>query len=436
LAWQFSKIIPANDVLSSARLRFGYGRVGRGPAAYATTTPFFVPNAGNVGWGEGWNPGVDPNAYGGAFAQFTTAGNPDLKPEIKTEIEGGLDLGFWKNRINLNATYYTNTTDDLILQVATPESSGFTTQLSNAAKIENKGIELETRISLISNRNLDWNIYGNFSRNRNEVLEMAGTNQVAVSGFNDPQSSAVIGEQLGVLFGTRWDRDENGDIILDEFGFPTQANDLGVVGDPNPDYKYGVGSGLSWKNFNVNILFDVNQGAEIWNGTRAALAFFGKAAETDVTTTLTEQQATTLKIATGQTVAERYAFRKAADGSYTVRGEIKDFGAGDVFVEETWYRIGLGSGFTGPSEPFIEDASWARLRELSLSYTFTKDLLKWDWLENATLSFTGRNLALWTDYTGNDPDTNLVGPGNNGQGLDYFINPSTKSYKVALNLTF
>ena len=125
---------------------------------------------------------------------------------------------------------------------------------------------------------------------------------------------------------------------------------------------------------------------------------------------------------------------KNADGSYTVRGEIKDYGAGQVFVDEQFYRNGPGSGFTGPEEEFVEDATWSRLREVTLSYNFGNNLT--NWLRGASLSFTGRNLLLWTDYQGNDPDTNLTGAGQNGFGLDYFQNPGTRTYRIALNLNF
>jgi len=436
VAWQFSELLPANAVLSSGKLRGGWGQVGRGPDPYLTRTNFYTPTAANIGYGEGWGPGVNPIAYGGAFPQSTVAGNPNIKPEIKTEIEAGADLGFWNDRIGLAFTYYDNITEDLIIQVETPESSGFTSQIANAAEVKNNGIELELDLAIIRRPELNWNIYGNFTRNRNEVTKMAGTESISISGFAGTSSRAVLGQQLGVLWGAKWDREEDGSLILDEDGFPTLANAAGVIGDPNPDYRMGIGSALNWKGFSVNLLFDFSQGGDIWNGTRGALAFFGMAGYTTEETILTPEQANALKIYTGETVAERYPFRENGDGTYTVRGKIDNFGGDDVFLDETWYRIGPGSGFTGPDEQFVEDASWARLRELTLAYNFGEQLTNVPWLQGASLAFTGRNLFLWTDYTGNDPDTNLTGSGLNGLGLDYFQNPSSRTYKVTLNLAF
>ncbi|MCB0571928.1 MAG: SusC/RagA family TonB-linked outer membrane protein [Phaeodactylibacter sp.] len=434
VAWMFSKLLPSRDVLSSGRIRGGYGQVGRGPDPYLTGIDFYAPTAANTGFGEGWGPGVNPGAYGGGFAQSTIAGNPNIKPEIKTEIEGGIDLGFVKDRFNLGFTYYTNTTDDLIISVVQPSSTGFTSQIANAATIENKGIELELDLGIISKNDLSFNIYGNFTHNRNEVTEMVGTESLFLAGFSGGSSRAVVGEQLGVLFAGTWARDASGNLDLDENGFPQLGDVSGVIGDPNPDWRAGIGGLLNYKGFSLNVLFDHSEGGDIWNGTRGALAYFGRAESTGVTTTLSSDQANTLKIYGGKTVAEQYPFWQNSDGSYTVRGEVKDYGAGPVFVEEQFYRVGPGSGFTGPEENFVEDATWSRLREVTLSYNFGNNLT--NWLRGASLSLTGRNLLLWTDYQGNDPDTNLTGAGQNGFGLDYFNNPGTRTYKVTLNLNF
>ena len=175
----------------------------------------------------------------------------------------------------------------------------------------------------------------------------------------------------------------------------------------------------------------------MWNGTKGALTFFGRSEFTAEETTLTAEQATTLTNFVGLTAAEMYPWLANPDGSYTVRGKVEDFGGGEVLIDETYYHVGPGSGFTGPDEPFVEDASWSRLREVSLSYTINSQGLRdATFIEGITITATGRNLALWTDYTGNDPDQNLTGANNNGIGLDYFQNPSTRSYQIALNLRF
>ncbi|HNP20304.1 MAG TPA: SusC/RagA family TonB-linked outer membrane protein [Fulvivirga sp.] len=434
VAWQFSKMlgVTPNSPFSFGKLRVSYGKVGREPSAYSTQT-FFV----NASYTDGWGAVIDAAQYGGGFRQSLQAGNPNIKPEIKTEVEFGVDMRFLKDKLSFSGTYYSNTTDDLIVPRELPSSSGFSQTVANTAKIENKGIEIELEGQIISTGDFKASVYGNWFRNRNEVVEIEGTTEISLNGFQGSTSSAVVGEQLGVLYGDRWDRDEDtGDLILDASGFPQLAGTPGVLGDPNPDWKAGIGTRLAYKGFSLNVLFEHSQGGDIWNGTKGALAYFGRAGYTNHTTTLTAAQANTLLDYEGLTAANAYAGYANSDGTYTIRGYVKDFGGGEVLIDETYYWSGPGSGFTGPSEQFIEDATWTRLRELTLSYNFGGlDALTKVGIKKASLSLTGRNLFIWTDYTGIDPDTNLSGA-SNGFGLDYFNNPSTRSYIVTLNVTF
>ena len=147
---------------------------------------------------------------------------------------------------------------------------------------------------------------------------------------------------------------------------------------------------------------------------------------------ISADKAAQIKNARGQTV-DQFATANT-DGSYTVRGNLKDFGAGEVLLDQYWYT-GLGGGFGPVGEQFIYDASWVRLRELSLSYQLPESVCKALHIPGASLGFTGRNLALWTNspQLGVDPETNLTGV-TNGRGLDYFNNPGTKSYIFSLSV--
>ena len=437
VAWQFTKMMKENKILSFGKLRIGIGQVGRGPGAYSLQRTYFAPTAANTGWGEGWGPGLNPGSYGGGFALSSVATNPELKAEIKTEFEIGTDLRFLKDRFYVNFTYYQNEVKDLLIQVDVPGSSGALSKFENAATLENRGIELELGGLVMEKGDFTWNAYANYSRNRNEVTDMSGVESILLSGFSGTSSRAVLGEPVGTLWGAKWDRDAGGAQILDANGFPTIAAEPGVIGDPNPDFRMGIGSDFSYKKWNLGILFDMSIGGDMWNGTKGALTYFGRTDETAVETTLSPAQASSLKIYDGSTVADNYGYLVNADGNYVVRGKIENFGGGDVFLDESYYWSGPGSGFTGPDEQFLEDASWSRLREVSLSYDLTSDKLKEvAKIHAAKITFTGRNLLLFTDYTGNDPDQNLNGSGNNGFGLDYFQNPSTRTYQFTLNLTF
>ena len=325
------------------------------------------------------------------------------------------------NRIKLNATYYTNETKDLLVDVPLNGSSTFSTLYGNFATIQNKGIEIDFDANILSsNSSVKWNVFGNWSMNRNEVTQLDGTESLFLNGFTGSSSRAVLGQPLGVLWGGKFDRDTNGTMILDANGFPTVALSEGVIGDPNPKWRGAIGTSVSYKNFKLSTLFDASIGGELWDGTNGALNNFGRTWETANESTLT----TPLVNYNGVTIPVG-----------TVRGNIRDFGAGPVFLDQSWYQS-VGGGFGPVSEQFIKSASWVKWRELTLSY-----LLKFKdskiGIESITFSGTGRNLWLWTEAKdlGQDPETNLTG-GSNGRGLQYFNSPNSKSLLFTVNLKF
>ena len=222
-------------------------------------------------------------------------------------------------------------------------------------------------------------------------------------------------EQFSVL------KNEKGGLALDENGFPQASSEESVIGNPNPDWIASLGTTLSYKGFTLSFLFDHVQGGDIWNGTKGALYTFGT--HKDVGNEVVSSQA--LKTYTGATIAANTPFR----------GMVQDFGAGSVALTQPWFE-GLGGGFGPVGAQFIENGTRTRLREITLGYTLSaENILKKLRLNSIEFSITGRNLALWTDYTGIDPETNLTGP-SNGRGLDYFNNPSTRSFLMSIKVNY
>ena len=434
-AWQFTKLgaLADNKVLSFGKLRAAYGQVGVQPVPYLTQT-YYVP-ANTVQIADGWGSTLDAANFGGGFIRSAVQGNPKIKPERKTEIELGADFRFLSDRLSLGATVYSNRTVDAILSVPVAATSGYTSTNANAAEIKNRGVELNLDAEIIRNLGgFSWTLSPNFSKNRNEVVDLAGAESISLTGFTGSTSRAVKGYQLGALWGSRWDRDESGKIILDSNGFPTLAATEGVIGDPNPSWRGGVNNTFSYKGLSLNVLIDHVHNIDVWNGTKGALYSYGTHADTGVETTLSAAEAGSLKLWNGQTVAQRYA--PGAGGSYTFRGSIHDFGGGPVVLDEQWYRVGLGNGFNGPSEQFVEKVNYTRLREVTLTYSLGQQWFREKTkLSSVDFSVTGRNLILWTNYSGVDPETNLTGV-SNGRGLDYFNNPSTKSLIFSVKFNY
>jgi TonB-linked SusC/RagA family outer membrane protein len=412
--YKFTKNLDSK-ILTDGKLRLTFGQIASIPRPYAGITYF------NSALGaEGYGPAYDSGVYNGSFQRSATGGNPNLKPEIKTEFEIGTDLEFF-SRIKLNATYYTNETKDLLVDVPLNGSSTFSTLYGNFATIQNKGIEIDFDANILSSDSaIKWNIFGNWSMNRNKVTQLEGTESLFLNGFTGSSSRAVLGQPLGVLWGGKFDRDINGTMILDANGFPTVALSEGVIGDPNPNWRGAIGTSISYKNFKLSTLFDASIGGELWDGTNGALNNFGRTWETANESTLT----TPLVNYNGTTIP-----------AGTVRGNIRDFGAGPVFLDQSWYQS-VGGGFGPVSEQFIKSASWIKWRELTLSYLLKIKDTKIG-VESITFSGTGRNLWLWTEAKdlGQDPETNLTG-GSNGRGLQYFNSPNSKSLLFSVNLKF
>ncbi|MFD2248553.1 SusC/RagA family TonB-linked outer membrane protein [Pontibacter ruber] len=431
VAFQFSKLAPfANSkILSFGKLRAGYGEVGVEPGPYLTTDDW-VP----AFFGESWGPGLDANAYAGAFIRNDVKGNPELKPERKKELEFGTDLRFFADRLTLGATYYKNKTVDAIFNLPVSPSSGYLNKTDNAATLENRGIELEFDGLILKSEDFSWNIGGNWSRNRNEVTDLRGVESLFLAGFTGVSSRAVEGQPVGVLWGVGYERNEDGTIATDEFGFPLSASTESVIGDPNPDWRGGLNTRLNYKGFSFYTLFEFSQGGDIWAGTEGVLRNFGTSAYTDVETTLSAQQAGSTYLYGGKLVSDVYT--PNADGSYTFRGRLEDFGGGPVALDQSYFTT-IGGGFAANGEQFIQDASWSRIREMTLSYTLTSEGFRnLTRLQSVQFSLTGRNLAIWSkEFKGVDPETNLTGTGN-GRGLEYFNNPGTKSFLASIRVNF
>jgi len=417
-AWQFSKLSAFEDQnwLSFGKLRLAWGKVGVQPLPYNFVTVYETATY------NAYDDGLALTNFGGGYRLDNSKGNENLKPEIKTEWEVGTDLRFLNNKLSLTLSYYQNKVKDILLNIALPPSSGFTSQYANAASIENKGFEADVKVDVLRKKEGNVQLFANFSRNRNKVLSLSGTGTIDLT-TQSVSSRAVEGYPLGVLWGPRALRDSKGDLVLDANGFPQLDNEQGVVGDPNPDWRGGAGISANYKGFDFNILFETFQGGDLSQGTKSVLYNFGTHADVGNEITLTEA----LKRSNGTTVP----------AGTTVRGNVGNFGGGNVLLDEVWYTtLGGGLGSTSIREFFVEDASWTRLREVSLGYTLSSPgFKKATKFSSVRFSVTGRNLVIWTDIVGIDPEVNQSGV-NNGFGTEYFTNPSTRSWLFTINLNF
>jgi TonB-linked SusC/RagA family outer membrane protein len=417
LGWTFSNALQNKGKLSFGKLRFAYGQVANVPIAHRAQTVF------EVGSFSTFSDGIALEDFGGGFQLDERLGNPELKPEIKTEYEFGLDLRFFNNRLGVSSTYYTNETVDVLLDIAIPTSLGFEEIYGNGATIENKGFELELKYDFLKNKDWKGTVAVNFSKNDNLVSKLTGGGVINFTDGSSIQSVAKEGYPLGVLSTQGALRDDSGNMILDPNGFP-QVDTRGdlIVGDPNPDWRGGIQLDLSYKNWSISALLDTSQGNDFAERTRFITSFFGTHADVGNTIILSENLV-------------NYAGDVIPSGS-TVRGNIENFGGGNVLLDEEYYTSLWGFGDGVLNEFAVHDGSWTRLRELSLSYVLNNEQFrKVTGLSSIEFSASGRNLVIWTDVVGIDPDINQFGVGR-GKGLDYFSNPGSRTYAFSIKLNY
>ena len=419
LGFNWSKLLELDNdsALSFAKLRLAYGEVGLAPDPHGWETGY------ETAIYSSYSDEISLTAFGGGFRLNDDQGNPYLEFEKKREYEAGLDFRFFKNRLKVSGTYYFNETRDMLLPVDLNPSSGFDTLLGNIATLENKGFEFEFDYNFYKKGDLSADLYGNISTNKSEVTYLGSVTSVDFTPGSSVKSSAVVGEPLGVLLGSAALHNPDGSLDLDANGFP-QLDTSGdkVLGDPNPDWRGAAGIRINYKGFSLNALFETSQGNDMAERTRFVLQGFGTYGVTGNEVTPSQD----LVNYDGDVIP----------AGVLVRGNIQDFGGGPVLLDESWYKS-LGGGFGGSviNEFAVSDASWTRLRELSLAYSLDSDIVKKIGLESIQFSVTGRNLALWSKIKGIDPDVQQFANGI-GKGLDYFTNPSSKSIVFGININY
>jgi len=417
-------------LLSFLKLRAAYGETGTEPPAYSTDQVYLVGQfILDAGWGSALF--ANQNGLGGLLAGFTRA-QPNLGPERTKEVEAGADFGFFGARGDGSLTLYNDRTVGAIFLAPLANSTGYGQQAQNAGTIRNRGVEVALNVRPIMNPDLTWEIGLQWARNQNQVLDLSGQQFVDLPTggyFTGAIATAWKGSGLGVIRGADFARcgrglnidgvniDQacgnapKGALYIDSTGFPVVDPTNRVIADGNPKWTGSVRTAVTWHKIQLSGLLDIRHGGQTWNGTRGALVSFGTSAFT----------------------LDRGVQRTF--GQDIMPGAVAGPGAGDpVVIDENWYA-GNGGGFGPVASQFIEDASFVKLREISLGYTLDQPWVTRNLgFSSIDLRVAGRNLHTWTDYTGIDPESNLGGAAVLIQGIDYFNNPQTRSFVISVGL--
>ncbi|WP_209406279.1 TonB-dependent receptor [Pseudozobellia sp. WGM2] len=395
------------DAISDMKLRLSYGLTGNSEIPpYRSLASLDLANyilAGQL------VPGLRINRIA----------NDDLKWEKTGQFDVGLDISFLNNRLSFVADYYKIKTDDLLLEVALPSSIGFTNALKNSGALENTGYEFAVNGVIASSDNFKWDINANISFVRNEITDLGDSapfNSASPSGHLGIRGSWVdIGEPIGVWKGLTaigiWQSEEeiaaNASFGFDKPGYVRYADldgdgeitgdDESIIGDPNPDFTWGLSQNLSYKNFDLDIFIQGSQGNQVRN-----------------------LQAAEHADGVGNYNQYSVAFEDAWTPSNT------DASRPIIDANREFADFFRNSSF------FIEDGSYIRLQNVSLGY----NLPEIRGLEAARVYVSAQNLFVITDYSGYDPEVNNSGQDNLNRADDYDAYPRAKTFTLGVNLKF
>lgn len=415
--------------LSFLKIRGGWSKVGKdsNPYQLIDTYPF--------------------NAPFGSSPQLTVTNaslNADLKPETTTSSEVGAEIGLFNNNVRVDLSYYNTNSYDQILNVDVSPSTGYTSKLLNAGKINNKGFEVQLSFSPVKISNgFTWDVGVNFSTNKSEVLEL--DKQGLITAYRIAQSGslsvlAAIGQPYGSLFGTAYKRNDNGEILVKANGTPDTNPTNQYFGSFQPDWIGGITNTLSYKNFSLSFLVDAKIGGSIYNGTQSTGTYTGVLAETlrgrdeengglayyypgNAKTQLPIQLASHAATAPNSEVV--YHDGVIFDG-------VKADGTKNTTIlpAQSYWKV-----FRTINESSVFDASFVKLREISLGYNLPSKWIKAIGLQSANVALLGRDLwIIHKNAPHIDPETALNT--GNGQGLESLQLPSTRSYGFSVNLNF
>ncbi|MCV9389033.1 SusC/RagA family TonB-linked outer membrane protein [Reichenbachiella ulvae] len=400
-----------SNILSFAKLRGSWGQVGNGTDPFVLDFSYFpqtdIFQLFGVDNTYPWN-GIP------GYAGSGTIPPQDLKPELTTSWEIGTELQLFNGKLIVDATYYSNRTEDQIVRLSIPPSTGYLAQRLNAGTVENKGVELMLQAPLDFGK-FNWTITGTFAKNNNELVELPENFEfLDIEGTRtDPSLRAYLNESLGVIIGSGWRRDDEGNILINPAnGLRYDVNEQ-KIGNITPDFTAGLMNSFSYQGINLSILFDWRQGGDIHSQTVQQLRAGGHVKETEIRDVSYIDQGVVL-------VSED------ADGN-VIETRPNDI---PITAEQFWGQQ------NDVDEDGVFDGTFVKLREVRLSYSLPRTLLDKTPFGEVEFGVEGRNLAIiYSKVPHIDPEVSFYGP-TNAQGLEAYNLPTTRSYGFNIKLTF
>lgn len=444
LAWRISEerfMENLKPTISDLKLRMSYGRAGNNRINDFLYLTQFVANT-----------------YYSINDQLITAfrpselANANLVWETTVSRNLGLDIGLFNDRLQISADAYKNTTSDLLVNVPVPTSSGYTQQIQNVGATSNKGIELQINGTPVANRNFTWRANFNISFNKNNIETLGKYQDFFLfssgwGGANQPADYLVKpGQPVGTIWGLYTDgyytvndfdynngvytlkanvannsgitatapqpgmlkfKDTNGDNVIDD-------KDRGIIGNTQPKFFGGLNQQFSYRNFDLSIFLNFQVGNDVYNANKLEFTS-GYTVNSNLLSSMNDRWRTVDE--NGVVVTDPAALAKLNENA------------------KLWAPLRSASSFYVHSWA-IEDGSFLRVNNITLGYSLPSRLLKKAKIENFRVYATVNNLAVWTRYTGYDPEVNTRRSTPLTPGVDYSAYPRSRAFICGLNLTF
>jgi TonB-linked SusC/RagA family outer membrane protein len=419
LSWIFTRLIPKNNVLTFGKVRAAFGKTGNDADEYRVY-PNFVQAYSNGYYGADLT--KFPFHGVNAFQAASTIGSNELKPEMTTELEFGLNLALFNNRINIDFAWYNRNTDDQIFTLPVDPSTGYAFMVTNMGKVRNRGIELLVNTVPVQTKDFRWELGFNFSKNNNKVISMPESldgGMVNINQFSAGNDAvymrAVEGLPMGELFTYLPQRTADGKIIVDQNGQPLLSTEVQDTGkNVNADWTGGITTSFWYKGISLSAALDVRKGGYMFSRTKNLMQF------------------------TGNGEATLYNQRRP----FVIPNSVYEDGTENVtpiYMSDSSYQNWFNNfGANEGGEFYLLDRSFVKLRNITLAYQLPKSVVSKLYLSDITLSLFCNNVFTWTHKANRyiDPETSSYGNDLEGMFGELYSNPACRTFGFNVGLKF
>lgn len=388
-----------SDVLTFSKLRMSWAQVGNDTDPYMLSDIFYIDDASGSYLGRT------------TMSRSGTKNNPDLLPEEVTSFEVGGEFRFFNNRLYTDFSFYNIKSTDLIMAVPISASTGYSSRVSNVGEIENKGFEMLLGGTPVERGLFTWETSLNFSTNENQLnklIEGTDNYEFGVTNDGDVIVQGTVGGGFGEIYGTTYQRTDDGRMIVDEEGLPKETSERVLLGNYQPDWTGGWTNNFTYGNFSLNVLIDGRIGGEVYSGTDSSLDANGSSSRT-------------LKYREDGVVV---------DGVVEVEEGVYEANEEHVRVDQYWGRV------SGIASNYVYDQTNIRLREASLNWNIPDRILGEGFIQSASVGLVGRNiLFIYKEMENFDPELSYS-TSTFSQGMLFNPLPSSRSLGFNLNVKF